>query len=342
MTSKKPAVKNKKTTSIALPHHVVAPPAIHHHYYPSKPKHFNFGKLSFGLFLIIVGLLYLAKNLGWLNLEFNLDLWRLWPLLIVFAGLSMLTSRNLASIFAGIVLTLTVLTITLIVILGPTDYSINLITTDKNKSNGNQINWLTTPLSLEADLATQTAVFHIKSNLNELALSGGSSRLLEGELQSDFATALLDNKTTNSESTVNLEIKPKISLFKGQLSQTAINLNNQLASKIYLDSLASTVNFKLAGLSSESIIIDAAASSITLDFNAYAGQDVKITAKASEVNLIPPTDLNLKLKLKNPQDIKSHLLEKIDNLTYQILSQNQTNEYITVNLDLAASDINIK
>lgn len=103
-------------------------PEVHHHYYPIKPRNFNFGKLSLGLFLVVIGILYLAKNLGWLNIDFNFNLWQLWPLLIVFWGLSLLTGRTIASIFAGIILTLTVLAITFILVLGATDAQINVST----------------------------------------------------------------------------------------------------------------------------------------------------------------------------------------------------------------------
>jgi hypothetical protein len=99
---------------------------IHHHYYAKNPHRFDFGKLSLGLFLIVLGILYLGKNMGWINLDFNFNLWQLWPLLIIFAGLSLLTGRTVASIFAGIILTLTVITIALVMILGQTAYQPNI------------------------------------------------------------------------------------------------------------------------------------------------------------------------------------------------------------------------
>jgi hypothetical protein len=111
-------------------------PEIHHHYYPQKPRQFNFGRLSFGLFLVVIGILYLAKNLGWLNIELNFNLWQLWPLLIIFWGLSLLTGRTLASIFAGVVLTLTVLAIAFILVLGAADYQINITSSTQPPAAG--------------------------------------------------------------------------------------------------------------------------------------------------------------------------------------------------------------
>lgn len=124
---------------------------IHHHYYAKNPYRFDFGKLSFGLFLIILGILYLASNMGWINLAFNFNVWQLWPLLIIFWGLSLLTGRTVASIFAGVILTLTVITIAFILILGQTTYE-PLIKTGPSCWVPNQI-----PLTAPSTIAPTTA-----------------------------------------------------------------------------------------------------------------------------------------------------------------------------------------
>lgn len=121
-----------KPATTTLPPLPITQPEIHHHYYAKPAYRFDFGKLSFGLFLIVVGILYLAKNFGWLNIELSFNPLELWPLLIVFIGLSLITSRSLASIFAGAILTLTVLTIAFLLILGAGD--INLQDSVKIKS----------------------------------------------------------------------------------------------------------------------------------------------------------------------------------------------------------------
>lgn len=70
---------------------------------------FNPGKLFFGLFLIGLGLLYLAKNLGFLPASFNVEWEKLWPLLIIFLGLSFFTGRNWASIIIIILFTIIII-----------------------------------------------------------------------------------------------------------------------------------------------------------------------------------------------------------------------------------------
>lgn len=80
---------------------------IHHHHYDCKDRRpeFNFGKFFLGFFLVLLGLAYLAKNAGWLPANFNINVRDLWPLLIIVAGLSLLSGRNWTVIILGLILT---------------------------------------------------------------------------------------------------------------------------------------------------------------------------------------------------------------------------------------------
>jgi len=79
---------------------------IHHHYYQ---KDLNFGKLFLGFLLIVIGFAYFAKTAGWIDINFNFDWWQLWPILIIFAGLSMFSARGWFSMIIGIIITFAIL-----------------------------------------------------------------------------------------------------------------------------------------------------------------------------------------------------------------------------------------
>ncbi len=51
-------------------------------------------KLFLGLATIIIGCLFLAHNLGWLKINVYLDWAKIWPVMIVFIGLSMINFRG--------------------------------------------------------------------------------------------------------------------------------------------------------------------------------------------------------------------------------------------------------
>lgn len=70
---------------------------------------FNFGKLLLGLLLIAFGLLFFAKALGLLSFNWHLSWSYLWPLLIVFFGLSLLNRGHWVATLIGVFVTLFVL-----------------------------------------------------------------------------------------------------------------------------------------------------------------------------------------------------------------------------------------
>jgi cation transport ATPase len=70
-------------------------------------------RLFWGLLLIIIGALALANNFGWVNVHWS-NILSLWPLIIIAAGLSMLSIDNIIwKIIATILMLLTLAACTL-------------------------------------------------------------------------------------------------------------------------------------------------------------------------------------------------------------------------------------
>ena len=87
----------------------------HHYYYSRETRHrvSNFGKLFFGLLLLFFGIAYLAKSLGLAQFNINFTWTAIISVLVIVAGLSMISFRGwlggaigliLVFILAGIVL----------------------------------------------------------------------------------------------------------------------------------------------------------------------------------------------------------------------------------------------
>ena len=84
-------------------------------------KDFNFGKIFLGIILVIVGLIYLVQATDLIPVEININIWQLWPLLIVALGLALLTGRSWVTIVLGSIATVIVLGIIGIVLFGNVD-----------------------------------------------------------------------------------------------------------------------------------------------------------------------------------------------------------------------------
>ncbi|HRY60359.1 MAG TPA: DUF5668 domain-containing protein [Patescibacteria group bacterium] len=70
-----------------------------------------------GILIIGIGLILLGQNTGLLSLNIDIQWWKLWPILIVFLGLSMLKFKNiLANIASFVVLLMVIAAIAFMVI----------------------------------------------------------------------------------------------------------------------------------------------------------------------------------------------------------------------------------
>lgn len=78
----------------------------------------NFGGLFFGFMAVFFGLFFLVNNLGFLNIGFPaLTIDELWPLFLVFIGLSAITVKNIFVKILGVLLTLIIAALCIVLIL---------------------------------------------------------------------------------------------------------------------------------------------------------------------------------------------------------------------------------
>ena len=76
------------------------------------------GKLFWGLFFIVAGVLFLLQNFNLVTIKFD-SLWKLWPLIIVLAGFSILSFKNIVwKIISAILIILAFLFVSYVAIYG--------------------------------------------------------------------------------------------------------------------------------------------------------------------------------------------------------------------------------
>ncbi len=81
-----------------------------------KNRDFNFGNLFLGLVILIIGIFYLSQNYGWLPENMNLNILRLWPILVIAFGLSLLNTKDFLSKLVSFIIFLIVIVITSFII----------------------------------------------------------------------------------------------------------------------------------------------------------------------------------------------------------------------------------
>ncbi len=302
---------------------------IHHHHYPEKGR-FQFGRIVVGLIIIFIGVVYLAQANGWAGIDVNLNWDRLWPLIIVFIGLSMLGGKGWMSGTIGIIITIAILAIAALLIFTPADNTNKSVTTD------------TIAISKEANATS--AVVDIKAGAGNLTIKEGASDLVNGTLESNVTK--ISTSSTLNDNIQSVTLKEDAYSWSGighKTNDLDLTLNESVPVKLSLDTGAMSMNLDLKKINAEEININTGASSMDLalgDIPALA--KLNIDAGASSFNMSLPTGVGVKIKIDAGLSSKDFPnFNKIDDNNYETADYASAQKKIEMDLDMGVSSINI-
>jgi hypothetical protein len=75
-------------------------------------KGINLGKLFLGFLLVFAGLVYFAREAGFLPMYGGMHWTQLWPVVLIFSGLSLIRIRGFVGVVLGLAFTILILGIT--------------------------------------------------------------------------------------------------------------------------------------------------------------------------------------------------------------------------------------
>ena len=251
---------------------------------------FNLGRVLFGILLVFVGIIYFLKTTGIIGININIDVWRLWPLLIVFAGLSMINFRGWIGILASILLTLIVIaTIFFAVFFNP-----SLISGRKT------IEPINREISIEKSNQVGSANINIKFDVGNIDIKANDNgKLVSGDFKSDFMDLDVSEQIGAGVQKVLLENK------NGEWRGIAKNnnvlelgLDQNIPMSIFLHSGASNSKLDFSNIIAESVDITTGASNLELTMgNRQKDSNVKIDAGASAIVLNLPSSSGIRINI---------------------------------------------
>lgn len=181
---------------------------VHHHYHYGHG--FNFGKLFFGLLVVFFGLYYLARNTGWLPVDLQINWILIWPILIIFAGLSLLTGRNWLTAIIGVITTLIVIVAVVLMLFGGQIGGGKTIwpfwhmgVENENLQSGNSIREQTVAIARET--VAKSAVVSLKARAGKVSIKGGGEGLVDGKYSANFGSVSTSSKLENNIQSADLE-----------------------------------------------------------------------------------------------------------------------------------------
>lgn len=244
------------------------------------------GRLFWGLFFVVIGGLFLLQNMDIVDVNFA-DAWKLWPLLIVLMGLSILSIRSVFwRITAVLAAVLSVGAIAAAALGYFPDSNKNVETSTVSVSQENKgIN------NLELSIKTGAGDLRVTSHDGDEAVTA--------TLESDVATLKESSSWSNDTQHVVLSTDSNnlwwLGSFKNDLN---VSVSEHLPLTLDIDVGASSADLDLRNTYLSSLVIDTGASSL----NARLGDrvdrvSVNIDAGASSVDVYAPKDSGVRINL---------------------------------------------
>jgi len=260
----------------------------------SKTNGWHIGKIFWGLLLILVGGLLLANNFGLISVSWN-NLWQLWPLAVIAAGLSVLSFRNMIWRIVVTVFVLAILGLVAWVAIYGTSFNSPILTRDitVNKISDvvKQADVTVEVGATKLTIGTSDQSSILKAKLESDIVSLENSSVIRGEKQQ----VTLSTKTSNHwwrggiRNSLDVDISRNIPLSLNVnigASDTEIDMAKSKLREINIDAGASDINVKLGSLESAvAVSIDSGASSIVLQVPKNSGVQLQFEGGLSSKQL---------------------------------------------------------
>lgn len=301
-------------------------------FYDRQNKGFNFGNLFLGLIILSVGIFYLCKNYGWLPENLNLEILRLWPILIIAVGLSLLNNRGFLSKTIGFVIFLIVITITSFIIF----YGIKNDTKPILNEN---------PFKIERSEKTNYSSVVIKSGVGKVNITGGSEELADGNLRSNISNLKIDNDTSSEKQKLSLEVesRDRIELLSEVKNDLTVKLNSELPTDISLNLGVADSKLDLREILVNNLDIEIGVANLDLIIGDRAEMaKVNLRSGVSSVKISLPDNVGSRIIIKEGLSSKQlEDFEKIDDETYQTSNYDEAEKKIEIDLDIGISRLEI-
>jgi len=306
----------------------------------------KFRNIFWGVILIVVGVLFILQNLGLVYFQWS-ALWRLWPVILVLWGVSIIPVKD----WIKILLVVFVLGASISFMFNKT------VHWDKSSSN----NWIEQEFSddYEEDNGRQysTQTFNIpyedsainaKLNLEAAAgsfkINENSDNLISFRRRGNSSEYSYILKTTDSLSEIDIEMEnASVNIGDNHKNTVSLALNDYPVWDIYLEAGAAAVDFDLADYKIKNLDIEGGAASIKIKLgDEYEETHLGIEAGASSIIIKIPEESGCKLNLESVlsgKNIKG--FEKIERGKYRTKDFEEATNKIYIDAEAAVSSFTI-
>jgi hypothetical protein len=310
----------------------------------------SYKKIFWGVVLVIIGTLFILKNVGIVYFDW-VTLWRLWPLVLILWGISIIPVKDyLKLIFSVVAILLSVLLVNRYDRTGYYRFGWN--------NSDRRSEWRDSQRRYDKDYDDEQQLFQsFDSAINRVELkleaAAGEFKLAdtidEDKLLTFFKQGTVGNysmtsRDDSSRRYIELNMQESKIKMENRGNRVKIGLNPKVIWDFDFDIGASSINFDLSRYQVENIDIDGGASSISLKLGDKSPEThLSISAGAASIDIkIPETsgaEITTETALTS-RDFKG--FNKVENGLYRTPGFEGASNKIYIEFDAAVSSLSVK
>jgi hypothetical protein len=292
--------------------------------------------LFWGVLFVLIGGLFLLNNLGVLNVDWT-TVWRLWPMILVFWGLSIMVGNRRPPWYA--VVLMIGLMIFMIVAFAATEW----IHGDFDVASGESYSQ-----TFEEPMAPKTghATFRLQSGAGKFTIRDTTMQLLKAQTNVSFGKYDLTREQIDNATEVTLDFHGRSrnwNFGKGR-NRAEVQLNATPIWNIYVDVGAASANFDLTPFKVEELRLNAGASSLNVRLGDRSEETrVRIKTGASSTTVEVPESVGCEVRLQTALSGKRiRGFEKISSSRYQTANFEGAAKKIYLDVEAGVSQITVE
>ncbi len=281
-------------------------------------------KWFWGLFFLLIGVIYLGNNLGWWPNISGVALWQFWPLLLIIFGAGLLVRNWRFGYIIMVIITLASFGFVLAVSYGAFEPKVTFPSEQLK----------TTQISEEIPLNIEKAQINIDSGAVKLTVSEKTDKLIDGTFVSNVSEPGLSKNINGNEIIYNIKTDKSFrSWNNGNIKNNLdLKITDEIPVSININTGASDINLDLSSLMLSNLKIQSGASKVSLKIGDKIEKNVTadINCGASAVVVNIPTKIGAKVNISAP--LSGRDLGNLNRISRDV--------YATDNFDNAEQKIN--
>ena len=233
----------------------------------------KFRNLFWALILIAIGFLFMVSNFGWIDFHW-VSIWRLWPLILIFWGISILPIKDIIK-FSLVIAFIALTFIFFNQITEPrwyftlSDHSWTWndswdVEWDDEGSESRTYTYSKQELTVPFDSATPKAILKMDAAAGNFYVRGETSELLSFQKKGDIGDYSMTTEESDGKTIINISLKKNKKIRRVRKNRIDIRLNQHVAWDLDFDVGAAAVEMDLSDYKIDTARIDAGAASLEL------------------------------------------------------------------------------